>query len=141
MGPLTEPPQPSGIARRFALTLAVWLAILLTQLYPFRFAAGTGPLFALYPCSAWAVLGQVALFIPLGLSEASLARRLLGRPSRLILALVFLDAMILSLIGETAQHWLPDRSSSLIDLAANTLGAVIGYMIWLYAPSPSSPNR
>lgn len=134
--PLSPDWPPPGTGRWMAAALALWLALLLGKLYPFRFAsAGSGGegLLSLVDRPGATVLWQVAMFVPLGAIEAQLARRLLGRFSAATLVLVTLDAALLSLIGETLQWWSPDRASSAIDLAANTLGGVLGYLLSLHA--------
>jgi VanZ like family len=79
-------------------------------------AAGGTPLW-------WALedLGNVALFVPLGL----------------VLALWFrpLPAWILATVGsiccETAQLWIPSRHASALDVAFNAVGAAIGIALVL----------
>jgi hypothetical protein len=127
-----EPPwPPAGTGKWLLGTFLVTVAILLVQLYPYRFAAGAPPFLGLRHAGALAVLGQVALFVPLGIVEARLARLALGFAGGALALLVAIDAALLSLICQTAQYWLPDRTSSVIDLAANTLGGVLGYKLSL----------
>lgn len=121
-------PLPPPHVGRWALgALAVAAAILLIQLYPYAFADPRGPFLAVRHGGAGWVLAHVVLFLPLGFTEAYVARRVLGGASLLALLLVTVDGLLLGLICETAQHWLPARTSSLIDLAAGTLGAGLGY--------------
>ncbi|MFW6060018.1 MAG: VanZ family protein [Phycisphaeraceae bacterium] len=133
--PPPEPPEPPpwpppGTGRWLGATFGVAVAILLVQLYPYDFAAG-GSLYALQHGGYLNVLGQVALFVPLGLVETQLVRRLLTGAGGVLVLLVTLDGVLLSLVCETVQFWLPARTSSIVDLAANTLGVVVGYKLAL----------
>ncbi len=112
-------------------TLLTAVAILLVKLYPFHFAAGAGPFIGLRYGGKLAVLGEVALFVPLGFVETQLTRRLFFAAGGLIGFLVVLDGVLLSMVGETAQYWMPAHVSSLVDLIANALGAAIGYKLSL----------
>ncbi|NCW33296.1 MAG: hypothetical protein EBV92_08585, partial [Betaproteobacteria bacterium] len=71
------------------------------------------------------LLSNVALYLPLGLLLA------LNRapPRRAGLGLALLVGALLSLTIEAAQSYLPQRVPSLLDLAANTLGALIGGLL------------
>ncbi|MEX2672941.1 MAG: VanZ family protein [Phycisphaeraceae bacterium] len=135
---MTEPPNnpppwlPSGARRWVLASMTAWSAVLLVKLYPFAFhTAGSGgeSLLSLSARPNMTLLWQIALFVPLGLVEAQLVRRLLGGFSAATLLLVVLDAGLLSLVGETAQWWIPHRTSSVIDVTANALGAVVGYLL------------
>lgn len=138
---MTEPPRdpspdpdgplPPRSGPWLVATLVVSIAIVAIQLYPYRFAAGSPPFLGLYHAGYLAVLGQVALFVPLGFVETQLARRLFGFAGGALAVLVALDGAVLALICQSVQYWLPDRTSSLIDLAANTLGTVVGYKLSL----------
>lgn len=74
---------------------------------------------------------NLILFLPLGIVSAWTWKILLPSRSLLIVLLVAADAAILSLIGEYLQMWLPERTSSLLDLAANILGSGAGGIIGL----------
>ena len=126
------PWPPPGTGRWLLATLAVSVAILLTQLYPYDFAAGSGPLFSMRPVGYLALLANIALFIPLGFVETHLARRLLAHGGTTLVLMVAIDGLLLSVVGEAVQHWLPARTSSTLEIAANTLGAVIGYKLAVY---------
>ncbi|MFA9479587.1 VanZ family protein [Phycisphaerales bacterium AB-hyl4] len=127
-----SPWPPPGIGPWVLASMTLWSAVLLVKLYPFSFdSAGSGGegLLSLSPRSGTTVLWQIAMFVPLGFVEAQLARRLLEGFSAATLMLVMLDAGLLSLVGETVQWWLPTRTSSVIDLAANMIGGVAGYLL------------
>jgi len=123
-------PDEKGFWRLMWLGGLVALLILAVQLYPYNFRnPGAGELFSREHRGAWAVLSQIALFIPMGVIETELVRRFLGRTIFMTVMLVALDAVLLSLLCETAQYWLPDRHSSLIDIVAATTGGVLGYLL------------
>ncbi len=68
------------------------------------------------------VAQNVLLFVPFGLFGVAVLRHLTRRPATAVCAM----ALALSAGGEAAQLFTPDRTSSLSDLAANTLGAFAG---------------
>lgn len=136
--------------------LLATVLILVFGLYPYEFEARGGkPWLALAQINAWGLAVGVILFVPLGFSEARLAGAVLWRhwerdgwqgleaapgeaPDRaavarrwanLVMVLVVLDAAMLGLIVETLQLWVPQRSSSIVDLLANTLGGTLGGII------------
>ena len=120
---------PPGTGSRFLLTCLIGLVLLTVLLYPFNFQAErTGCWLAVTHPSVLSIIANVILFVGLGLCEAWLAQHVLGRHGWLIL-FVAIDAALLSLLIETVQLWLPGRDSSVIDLLANTLGAVFGGML------------
>ncbi len=97
--------------------------------FPFRFQAGTGDTWLALQQREWLfVLGNIVLFVPIGFAEGGLVRAVFGVRSW-CLALVVLDAGLLSVIGETFQLWLPARHSGIGDVAANTLGGALGAWI------------
>lgn len=121
---------PAGTGPLLWLTLAVASVIVCVQLLPFDFQVkGPAGLLALTCSGPIALLGQVALFVPLGVEEGQLTRRILVRPQVLGLLVVTVDTAFLALICETAQLWLVSRSSSVIDLCANMIGGVVGYLL------------
>ena len=121
---------PPGTVFFLVLATVIGGAILLVQLYPFDFASdASAPFLGLVYGGVGSVLGHAVLFVPLGVVEAALARRFMGRSGPLVLLVVTIDAVLLGLICEAGQHWLPARSSSMIDLCANTIGAVAGYLV------------
>ncbi len=79
-------------------------------------------------------MANVALFVPYGLVWAWLG--VLFFPGRrwLVIGLVMADGLLFSLFVETIQVWLPQRFSSVVDIAANGSGALIGACLgWRYA--------
>ena len=121
---------PPGIVRWSLVVLVAGMAILLVQLVPFNFTTGrAGPLLGLRYDGYLSLLAQAALFIPLGVTEGVLSRRLLGHRPVLVLGVVVMDAGLLALFCETAQYFLLGRTSSVIDLTACTLGGVAGYTL------------
>ena len=74
---------------------------------------------------------NLILFLPLGVVSAWAWKVLLPKRSAMIVLLVAFDAAVLSLIGEYLQMWLPERTSSLLDLAANIFGSGVGGIIGL----------
>ncbi|MEX2217000.1 MAG: VanZ family protein [Phycisphaeraceae bacterium] len=137
-----DPAHLSATAKRW-LTMLVLLAAFMTMwllLYPFDFQQR--------PATAWLgerhlsqlhrinFVSNLVLFLPLGLLAGW---RMALKPARsrvMAIVLVTLMAGTLSLVGETLQQWLPaesavhngirpPRTSSLLDLIANTFGAAI----------------
>ncbi|MFP4143964.1 MAG: VanZ family protein [Phycisphaeraceae bacterium] len=128
-----DPPIPPGLSKWLLASLAAVAVIVVAKLAPFNFSTGAGPLFGYEARHPAVVLGQVALFLPLGLCEAQVVRRMLPGMFTLGLAVTAMDAVVLSLAGETAQHWLPGRTSAAIDVPANALGAIAGHLFSLRA--------
>jgi VanZ family protein len=64
-------------------------------------------------------------FVPFGLLLAVLLSKRAWRTRHVVTA-VILSGFIISLGIETAQAWMPTRSSSAVDLLLNTLGAALG---------------
>jgi len=111
--------------------LTLWILV-----YPFNFQ-GHG-VYAWLSGNRFAKLNtlcNVLLFMPYGMVVAWIGAGVLkGWRGRTIVLLVVLDAALLSLLGETAQVWLPERESSLVDIGANALGGLIGAMAgWHWA--------
>ncbi len=122
------PPRvPTGTGRRLLLALVVDVLVLLALIWPFDFAApAAGSVGALPPTSVWQLLLGFALFVPMGFFEARLAVRFV-RSRNVALFAVVADAIVLALIGETVQLWLPARDSSLIDIVTAVMGAIVGF--------------
>ena len=72
---------------------------------------------------------NIAGFVPLGFLLGALTRRGRGRPLRTRLVWVMLTCGALSLSIELAQAWIPTRSSQMLDLILNTLGAGVGVLL------------
>jgi hypothetical protein len=127
--PTTWPPPGSGLW--LVLTLVVSVGIVLVEAFPFTFGNATGPLLGMtYPGTVLLLL-QVGLFVPMGVVEGELARRVLGglRAGGWGVVLVGLDAALLALICETMQYWIDGRTSSMVDVLAAAFGGVLGYML------------
>ncbi len=94
-------------------TLKIWLS--LWRLF------GVQPVYLTFGLVEW--LANVVMFIPIGLLFAgSVAPRLRARAVPI--------AAGLSILVELVQTLLPDRVASVYDVAANTLGALLG-VLWL----------
>lgn len=84
------------------------------------------------------LLGNVAVFVPLGVGLAALlhrsARLTMYRPSRsqkTTLLLCILGGALLSSFIEAVQFTMPTRAADLTDLALNSLGAALGAQVYL----------
>jgi glycopeptide antibiotics resistance protein len=129
--PTRETWPPPGTGFWLILSAAVSVGLILTALFPFTFASPTGPLLSLRNPGTALVALQVILFVPMGVVEGELARRVLGglRAGAWGVVLVALDAALLALICETLQYWVSSRTSSLVDVLAAAFGGVLGYML------------
>ena len=82
------------------------------------------------------LLGNLALFFPLGMAGILFALHSLNATIRVAWLLFF--AFVLSFVLQLAQVWLPSRSAALADviwnMAGMTLGLAIAYLIKKYAP-------
>lgn len=127
-GPAVERGPSRG---RLALLVLLVALIAHGSLYPWRFAApltlrpamapvlGAGPLW-----TGWAdVVGNVLLFLPLGLLAASVTD-VLGRALRL--TSVVAAAALFAWSLQALQVWLPARDPAWSDAAWNVLGLVLG---------------
>lgn len=84
------------------------------------------------------VVGNVLLFLPLGLTFAAASTRP-GRWGRLGAAT--LSAMLLSVSIEVLQLAMPSRASDVDDVLFNTLGALVGAMVGVLAFSRPGRRR
>lgn len=107
------------------------LLIAYGSLHPFSGwrASGTGLfdfLFAAWPryVTGFDVATNVAIYVPLGFLLFAALRAAL--PSVMAFAVALLGGFLLSLGMETLQNFLPSRVPSNLDLAGNTLGALLG---------------
>jgi glycopeptide antibiotics resistance protein len=71
------------------------------------------------------VVLNITIFAPIGWGLVRTVRSLGASPPGLV-PLVAVAAGLFSLLMETVQFWLPARYSSALDVAANTLGALLG---------------
>jgi VanZ family protein len=111
--------KPSALG--YALLTYMTLVIAAITLMPFEFKV-PGRIHVNLHGSAADILANIVLFIPLGFLF-QLARRRAGWPS-LLQALGF--GVLVSAAVEACQLFLPGRDSSLIDVATNGLGALLG---------------
>lgn len=125
----------SVIVRRF--TILMGLLTLWGLTYPFNFQHLPGAVW-LRPEKLGKIntLVNLGLFIPFGLL-AGWGARLRGACGWLRgIVMIGLAGLVISLLGETLQYWLPLRDSSLMDLMANGFGAAVGGMVgWWLAPN------
>ncbi|MER3525192.1 MAG: hypothetical protein C4326_14380 [Ignavibacteria bacterium] len=78
---------------------------------------------------------NIVLFLPIGVGFGIIAVR--KRMSMLGgLGAVTLAGALLSLFVEVLQLFLPFRYSSLLDIAANTIGSAVGYMVYIVSARP-----
>lgn len=141
-----ETDDPAELWRRggpwWKVTAGVAAGILLVMSWPWQPAHDPGATWLRVGARPWlAVLGQGLLFVPFGACEALLVRRILSWWSLAVLGIA-LDAALLALVGESIQHWLPERPSSLVDLVASVAGAVAGALAadaWAGSPSGGEP--
>jgi len=118
--------SPPGTGGWLLLSTGALLATVAAMLYPFSFKVPGSDVWLDLESRTWLlVLGNVTLFLPVGVSEGCLAQRVFGRRSWVPL-MVMADVALLSLFGETAQVWLAGRDSSGVDFVANALGGAVG---------------
>jgi VanZ family protein len=115
-----------------ALALLYGLAIVYASLQPFSPWIGPEPgtpfwLFAVLPprWTRFDLLANVVAYVPFGIFVALAPRRASPRTRTLR---AFAAGFALSFALETLQTYLPPRDASVIDLAANALGALLGGM-------------
>jgi glycopeptide antibiotics resistance protein len=75
------------------------------------------------------VVTNVALFVPLGWSAHRVLRGFRIFPGMMTIITVTGAVALYSLAMETVQYFLPSRYSSILDVAANTVGGSLG--AWL----------
>ncbi|MGD9101607.1 MAG: VanZ family protein [Anaerolineae bacterium] len=76
------------------------------------------------------LMGNVAVFVPLGIGLAALLHRP-SRGRRASLALCVLGGACLSLTIELVQFSMPSRAADSGDLLLNSLGTALGAALWL----------
>jgi VanZ family protein len=69
---------------------------------------------------------NIAIFAPIGWGLHRSARRRSWLPPSTRVLAVAVMAGLFSLAMETVQYWLPGRYSSIVDVALNTVGALLG---------------
>jgi len=84
------------------------------------------------------VLVNVVGFIPLGFVVIALFVGSAGRVSIQSVIITVTICLTLSLMIEVLQAWIPKRSSSMLDLMMNTLGALTGAFFFKFSFSPAS---
>ena len=72
------------------------------------------------------ILLNLAGFIPLGFVFTTTFGGLGGAPQKKAVYITLFLCLLVSLIIEIAQAWMPSRSSSQLDLMCNVAGSVIG---------------
>ncbi len=123
--------ERGGIAFEKGLLIGGIVAILGATLWPFTFELH--PLrwaeyvsgFELVPSTILDLPSNILLFMPFGFGLASLLDRR-GSSHGAALLLTLLTGLLATAGIESLQHFLPDRTASVSDVIANTLGAVAG---------------
>lgn len=118
-----EAPTPP-LATLLILSIAV---IVWELLYPFNFQPHRQTTWM----ADWHIpklnsFGNIALFMPFGCAATWWLRHRKGRLAAPGTLAIISAAALLSLLGETAQMWLPQRYSAPVDLLANIVGAAVG---------------
>jgi len=79
-------------------------------------------------------VSNILLFMPYGVLATWLGATLAPKRREFVIVAVVLSGALLSLVAETMQVWLPERSSAFVDVATNTTGACIGAVVgWRWA--------
>ena len=128
--------QEFTIAWSRKLLVIAALVVVVCTLYPFTFTfTGTSPLVAIAQGfrsrSSWLdVFANIILFAPLGFGLAGIWSQ---RQSSVVikLAVVALASSIFSLMIEIFQVFLPGRRPTPLDVISNTLGGVVGFLLFL----------
>jgi len=136
---------PQSPRRWMLLTTLLAALILLVNLYPFDFQPrGGGRGLELRPGMARTLVLSMSLFTAFGYFEAKLARAMFirwfsGRWVDRVVILVLIDVVLLSLLAEAAQLWLPDRQSSVFDLLCHTLCGTLGGIVGVLPAQRARP--
>lgn len=139
---IPTPPLPNhqlNLLGWLLLPLATLLIIHLT-LEPYNFALGA-IWFATEPSALWRtflsgksgaldVINNYVLFMPLGFSIACILRR---APWFVGMLAALVAGALLSLSVELLQLFLPERTSTIIDVRSNSIGSMLGWGTWLLA--------
>lgn len=130
--PAGDDALPRGTGRLMMLVIVVGLLTFWQLVFPFNFESPkTSPFLAERELHKINTVANVVLFVPYAALAAWMLTRFWPRRLGFIAGLVIVDVLLLSLIGETLQQWLPKRTSSAIDLTANTVGGAIGATLGL----------
>ena len=97
--------------------------------------------FSMTPMMTWDVVINLFGFMPLGCLVLALATRATRLSRRSALSVAIAVGLILSFGIETAQGWMPSRSSSPLDLLLNIMGTGLGSGVFLVAASPWGRER
>ena len=129
---------PSSLPRSNVATVIVWLSlglILVATLTPFNFTPAIWPehglirMFFSHPSDIFDIIGNVLMFMPYGLGiAAGVSQHRSGLLLAIVVALV--ASTTLSLTVETLQLILPSRTSSVIDIFTNSMGGLLGGMVY-----------
>lgn len=106
------------------------LFILAVTLFPFNFASrgpSAKPFLATGIENGWGMLTNVFLFVPLGFGAAAWLMRGGGLRTHWALAITAVSGLGLSSIVELLQGFVAGRSSSLVDIECNAIGAILGF--------------
>lgn len=127
----------------FLVTGSIFLVLIVT-LFPFTFNTVDRPSLVMLSgrffgrkSSTDDLIANVLLFLPLGFGLAVILQNRFSI-KRVILAIILIFSSTLSLTVETLQILLPMRSPSVLDLLANSIGGLLGavvFYIWqIYSP-------
>ncbi|MDJ0595877.1 MAG: VanZ family protein, partial [Pleurocapsa sp. MO_226.B13] len=114
---------------RVLITVSL-LLILYVTLFPFIFATRVNPGFdfsLVKPDSLGDWLRNIILFIPFGFGFSCLMFKRKGQGKALFIG-VLIVSFSLSSIVEILQLFLPERTSMLTDILANTIGGYLGFL-------------
>lgn len=131
----TSSGPPPGIPTLGLVVALIVIFMIWVLTYPFNFQPRVmGPWLGNNRIGKLNTLANVIFFVPYGVLLAWWGSVACVRRWVVIVA-AGLSATIMSLSVETAQVWLPVRASSVVDVVANTWGALAGAVMgWLWAP-------
>ncbi len=144
----TSPPSP--LAKVASSIVGISLGVILVAtLTPFNFTPSAWPQnglvrhFFSHRGDIFDIVGNVLLFMPYGLGIAACVGK--HWPSgRFLVAVALVASTTLSLTVETLQLILPSRTSSVIDIFTNSLGGLLGsvvYCRWWVKQAERSPTN
>jgi len=120
-----------------ALVIASLIGIAAVTLYPFQFQAPQGPdgavrlITGIVMDNLFELLANIVLFIPLGMGVSATITRI-GKGNLVAMALAWLFATGLSLAIEWLQRFLPTRTPTFTDVATNSMGMLIGLILFSF---------